>query len=307
MTSDFYRYRAAAAVLAPRAQIWRLPFGVIFAFGGQAVATPAIFMAIALVASLIGDAHFDSVLNRLAALGGPGPLVAVLSTFLGIVLGVALAMKLLHGRGPRILLSWSRRFDWGDFARAALVYGGLGVAAVIASLPFQDYVPNLPPASWALWLLPALLVTFVQVFAEELVFRGYLQAHLAARFARPVIWIGLPSLLFGAMHLPNAAVFGANGWLVLLAPMLIGAIAAHLTARTGGIGAATGLHFANNCLGLLIVAVPGPFGALALYLHPIDIADVATVRPMILTNLAMILVAYPLCLRATRPWEARIA
>ncbi|HSG55816.1 MAG TPA: hypothetical protein VLA45_10185, partial [Paracoccaceae bacterium] len=61
---------------------------------------------------------------------------------------------------------------------------------------------------------------------------------------------------------------------------------------TGGIGGAVGLHFANNALGILLIGVPGPFGQIALWQYPLDLADAESVRPMILLNLAVILLAY---------------
>lgn len=308
MPHSLDRYRAeAVAALGPRAQPWRLPFGVALAFLGQAILTPVIFFAAAAVVSLTVGGSFFRVLDRLAAVEGPAALVATLATFLGFTVGILAAMRFLHRRSPRLLLSWEGRFDWAMFLRVALPLTALAILAVILTMPLVDYIPNVTPAQWAVWVIPALAMTLVQVFSEEFVFRGYLQANLAARFRSPVIWIGLPAAVFGSMHLPTALAFGANWWLILLAPTLIGLIAAHLTARTGGIAAATGLHFANNCVGLLIVAPPGPFGALSLYLYPIVPSDVATVRPMILANLALILVGYAVWLAAMRRRDARIA
>ncbi len=52
----------------------------------------------------------------------------------------------------------------------------------------------------------------IQTGAEELVFRGYLQQQLAARFASPLIWMVLPALIFGAVHY-DPATAGPNVWL----------------------------------------------------------------------------------------------
>ena len=51
----------------------------------------------------------------------------------------------------------------------------------------------------------------------------------------------------------------------------LGIACADLTARTGNLGAAMGLHIANNAFALLIVAVEGwPASGLALFLYPYE-------------------------------------
>ncbi|MEM6897080.1 MAG: hypothetical protein AAF576_06845, partial [Pseudomonadota bacterium] len=46
--------------------------------------------------------------------------------------------------------------------------------------------------------------------------------------------------------------------------MLFALISADVTARTGSIGAAWGLHFVNNVQALLIISVLGPLSGLSL-------------------------------------------
>ena len=62
----------------------------------------------------------------------------------------------------------------------------------------------------------------------------------------------------------------------MLAAGLIGLILGDVTARTGNLSLAMGLHFANNAIALLLVAMPSPLAALSLYLAPVD---PATDRP----------------------------
>lgn len=292
MTPLFDPYVSAQSRFANRAQIWRLVVVMALAIAGQILATIVLFAAFALVASWITGRPFDQELAMISNLGSPQALVAALVTFAGTILAVWLAMPWLHKTSARWLLGVTGRMNWRHLALGFVAVIGIGVAAQVASLPFQDYVRH---ASWTLWLTwagPVLVVTFLQVFAEELLFRGYLQSHLASRFRSPLIWIGVPALLFGAAHIANAAAFGANAWLVLLAPTLVGIVAADVTARTGSIGGAVGLHMANNVLGILLIAVPGPFGVVSLFHHPIDLADAASVRPLILINIGVILAGY---------------
>jgi len=303
MQTPLDSYRSEVAPLRERAQIWRLVVGLGFAASGQVIATIVIFAGFAALATL-GGAQFDRALDDAGALRSPASLLAVLLTFIGVTAGIWLAMRLLHKSSLGAISGVGGRLDGNGFAISAALFLVLGLIAMLMVLPFQGYQRNLEFGQWALWVGPALVVTFIQVHAEELVFRGYLQSHLAARFASPVIFVGVPALIFASAHIPNAMAFGANAWLVLLAPLMIGLMAAHLTIRTGNLGAAVGLHFANNTLGLLLVSVPGPFGQLGLFLHPFDPADVATVRPFILGNLAFLLLAYGAFLALVPPRRA---
>lgn len=286
------QYREQVAPLAPEAQLWKVLFTAALVVAGQIIATSAVFFAFAYTISLFTDALYRFELLRVSALQSRDSVLAILLTFSGWILAVWLGLRFLHSRRIRDVASPGGRMGLGHFARSTTFFFAFGLIAFAATLPYMDYLPNLSPQIWIFWLVPTLVAIFVQVYAEELVFRGYLQSMLAARFASPLIWIGIPTLLFGLLHLPTALAFGENAWLVLAAPTLLGGIAAHLTARTGSISTATALHFANNAIGILVVSVPGPLGMLSLYTYPFDPMDVETVRPMIIMNLAFILLAY---------------
>ncbi len=292
MSQRYAAYLDHAARLGPRAPLWGIPLVTLAAVLGNVAATAGVFMGMAWVISALGDRQSQAVLNELSMLSGPPALIAFLLSFAGASVGILLALPLVHRLRPRALNSVDGRFQWGNLGRAAGLVLAVGVTATVLALPFQDLARNAGWSLWLTWLVPAMAGILVQVHAEELFFRGYLQGMLAVRFRQPLVWIGIPSLAFSAIHLPNAAAFGENAWLALLAPLLVGLAAADVTARTGGIGGAVGLHFGNNALGILLVGVPGPFGQIALWQHPLDLADAASVRPMILLNLAVILLAY---------------
>ncbi len=280
----------------PARRFWalRLVVGLALAVLAWMLATAGTVALYALGRSALTGEAYGPVLDRAATLSSPGAFLATLAGFAGLVAGIALAARLVHGVRVTALMGVRATPGWRDAAISFAIVGGLGLAAALAAAPFQAYERNLDLAAWAVLALPALLVTLVQVFAEELAFRGYLPTVLAARFRSPLVWAVLPALLFGAMHLPNAAAFGRNAWLVLLAPTLLGLMAMHLGLRAGSLGPAVGVHLANNVLGLLVVGVPGPAGQMALWQYAIDIGDVATVRPMILGNLAFLAAAWGL-------------
>ena len=122
-----------------------------------------------------------------------------------------------------------------------------------------------PGRAWLPLALPAILV---QTAAEELAFRGYLMQGLAARFRSPLVWWLLPALLFGAAALEPGRVRRRTPGSSCSPPPSIGLVLADVTARTGNLSAAIGLHFANNVIALLVVALPSPLAGLSLWLAP---------------------------------------
>ncbi len=283
-----------AAYVAPaRAypQIWRLALGLGLIAG-------VYFSWMALLGGLLWlVSGLDGLGLRLHVIGqgaDPWSLLLLLSTFAGMALGAWAAARLLHKRGWRSL-----------FGRPAVVLRDftLGVAVMLVvggglSLALLPFLPALEPATllpvWLAFLPLALLGIALQTGAEELVFRGYLQQQLAARFATPLVWMVLPSVLFGLAHYAPAEM-GENTWLVVATTGLFGLIAADLTARTGALGLAWGLHFANNCLAILLVSAMGGLDGLALFQLPEGAAHAEVMRPLLLADMALMVAVWAAC------------
>ena len=106
-----------------------------------------------------------------------------------------------------ILLLWAALIratrDWGGDDEQGAAFGildaGRGVIAIGLSVlarlieatglipipdgPATEVFQSLPVKTWLMLLLPSLALIFMQVMAEELVFRGYLLQQLRARFS----------------------------------------------------------------------------------------------------------------------------
>jgi len=122
-------------------------------------------------------------------------------------------------------------------------------------------------------------------------FRGYLQQQLAARFSHPLIWMFLPSALFGLAHY-GPDTYGANAWLVVIWAGIFGALAADLTARSGTLGPAIALHFATNVSALLLVAPQGEMSGLALFQYSFPAHDEAAIRALLPIDFAAMMVGW---------------
>ena len=205
------------------------------------------------------------------AADGPWPLRGLMAhlAFAAFAAATVLAARHLHGRAPRDLLG---RLDPEAFRV------GVGAAVLAGGLPILlwGWPPgaeaSLPPAAWALWLLPALLALGVQTGAEEVFFRGYLQTQLAARFDAPWVWMALPSAYFALLHVDTARLLETGAlppeqWEYLLWAFAFGLFAADLARVTGGLAAPWGWHLGVNVWPALILGAPEG-GDLALYVLP---------------------------------------
>lgn len=254
----FERYIAPARA---RPQIWRILLGLLL-IGGFYTGVMAALVGLAV--RLVPRERVPGLAEDIGLGQSPGGMIALLFSFAALAAGPMMAARLLHGRraatlfgpGPRVV----RHFALGTLA-VALVYGLANLASL--ALDSEGTVPGLAPGRWLAVLPLALVGVAIQTGAEELVFRAYLLQQLAARFRSRLAWMVLPSLLFGCLHF-EPGLMGPNAAYVVGATALFGLAAADLTARTGSIGLAWGLHFANNCTALLFVVSGEALTGLAL-------------------------------------------
>ncbi len=275
MTPAFARYIAPAQA---RPEIWRLLLGA----GFIAAFYVGVMFALAVAVRLTG----------MQGTRGPVATLALIYSFMAMGAGALLAARLFHGRGPATLFGRAAPL-LRDFLRCmALVLVLYGLAFAFLPVP-GGLQPGLDPLRWLVLLAPAAIGLLIQTGAEELVFRGYLQQQLAARFRSPVVWMIVPSALFGLLHY-EPTIMGDNAWHIVAATGLFGLVAADLTARTGNLGAAWGLHFANNFYALLIVSAQGPLEGLALFTMTVPQSDVAAIRPLLFADMVGLLILWGL-------------
>lgn len=224
----------------------------------------------ALLPRLFGPEAWAQIAPGIETASNPQGVLINLFVFGLLIVALGLTLRIVHRRGLSGIIG-PRALALRQFTRAMgvmlLLYGAL------LFLPMPDGlepVANLPAAQWLMLLPLALTGLFLQVFAEELVFRGYLQSQLAARFASPLVWMVLPSLGFAVLHYDPVS-FGANAWVVVAWAAAFGLAAADLTARSGTLGPATALHFINNFSAIMIAAPRGQFDGMALYAYPFTV------------------------------------
>lgn len=270
-----------------RPQFWRLLVGLILCVLVMALWLGATFGGLLLAFGVEGAMD---LLARLESTDDPAVTFLLLSTFLGMFIAPMAAARLMHRRSPGTLFGPAprvlRHFAIATVV-AALIYG---VTLLIWRINFAPVV-NLPPTLWLTLLPLSLLFVLIQTGAEELVFRGYLMQQLAARFGSPLVHMLVPSLLFGILHF-DPVTMGSNAWAVVGSTAFFGLLAADLTVATGTIGAAWGLHFANNVVALLLISTKGTITGLALYVTPYSASEVQITGPLLMADLALLIAVW---------------
>jgi len=279
-------YEALIAPARAKASLLRLILGLVI--------TALLYMLLLslswqVLLSVMGEAWFEQTL-QVPGPSSPSQMFVMLGSFGFLTAAVSFTVWSLHHHSPLLLI--------GDFARARAqflrtmirLFALATVVAVITSNS-STLVQNLPLSQW-LGLLPlSLAFLLIQVSAEELVFRGYLQSQLAALGLHRIVWIVIPSVIFGLLHYDPAVMGAAAPWMVL-STTLFGVIAADLTARSGTLGPAIAFHFVWNFYSIIFCGFSDYLGGLALFSYDFSITDEERLISLVPYDAAFLLLAY---------------
>ena len=254
------------SVFNNRSQIWRICLGLFLIAIIYASSSFGWFIALDRMAQI-----------RLEGLGStPADLAALLFSFFFIWLGIALVCRRLHRHPLHALYGPTYKINWQHF----LIGAGLAFATAIISETSISVIswyffdsssqanPNINAKLWLRWVIPISALIFVQIGAEEMLFRGYLLQHIRARGGRFWWSIFLPSFLFGMLHF-DFPIFGVNAFFYMLHTSVAGIILCLVTLKTGNLGAALGLHLGVNAL-MLIFGLEGHLDGISLFVIQLD-------------------------------------
>jgi membrane protease YdiL (CAAX protease family) len=198
-----------------------------------------------------------------------GTLLVFLASFIPIWLATGAVTRVFFGFSLPHLYGHSGAILWADF-RMGFVYifalilvleGAIFVTTWIIGAP--PYMRNLeiPMMDWLTYLVPIIVLIFLQIGAEELFFRGYLLRLVYSRKASLFWAVYVPSLLFGLAHL-DPITYGLNSVFYVLNTTVTGVVLCFITLWRGNIAMAMGIHFAVNTFALLILVQSGsPIGS----------------------------------------------
>ena len=287
--SSLMSYKTYEALIAParaKASLLRLILGIVI--------TALLYMLLLslswqVLLSVMGEAWFEQTM-QVPGPSSPSQMFVMLGSFGFLTAAVSFTVWSLHHRSPLMLI--------GDFTCAKGQFlrsiGSLFImATVVAAIANygETLLPNLPLSQW-LGLLPLTLAfLLIQVSAEELVFRGYLQSQLAALGLHRFSWIVIPSIIFGLLHYDPATMGAAAPW-IALSTTVFGVIAADLTARSGTLGPAIAFHFVWNFYAIVLYGFADYLGGLALFTYDFSITDEERLISLMPYDAAFLLLAY---------------
>lgn len=282
----YERHEALVAPARAGAALWRTALGAVLSL---LIYIVLLLQLVALLRAVLPGETARTFVAAFTTGESPEGTLLLLATFVFMAAGPLALARPLHFRSPASLFGPARA-AWRDFLAVFRVLAALSAVLWLLVPGGLDLRPGLPSGTWAMLLPLTVLGILVQSSVEELVFRGYLQSQLAARFASPAVWLAIPSALFAwGHHAPDVA--GENAALLTFAAFAFGLAAADLTARSGTLGPAIAFHLVNNLVALALAAAPGSYSGLALFLYPFGPDDPA-MRPLLMIDIAAIGVAW---------------
>ncbi len=254
-------YLAAAA--QGKNDWWRYLLGYLFILGSWLLLGSLPIIILAVLVEL--DGNPATLINPSGNITGYELFyfIGLLLSFVPLFLAVPLAVRLLHGRPVRSLLTGAPGFRWERFFRSMLVWGLLaGVIALVESQLYPGrYELTFNAAELVPYLLPALLLIPIQTSAEEFLMRGYIIQNAGLKIKNIWVLSAISGLLFTLPHLWNPEM-AVDAILLPLFYFSFGFFAALISLKDGGLELALGMHAVNNLFTLLVnyanSALPNP-------------------------------------------------
>ncbi|MBT8413944.1 MAG: CPBP family intramembrane metalloprotease [Boseongicola sp.] len=290
----YARFAPMISAASARPALWRAIAGGISAI----LLLVAWLCAVAVFFSLTEGVGFGRALAAVTH-GDPATPEGALKYLLivgGLGFTTLLAARFWHQR-PAVSLTGPAARTLRHFVIAlGITFAAAALLMLIPGPQDATIERNMELSVWLWWLPFALFAIAAQTGAEEVFFRGYLQSQFAARFASPLIWLTIPAFAFGLAHY-SPALPAQTAWAYVGFATLFGLLAGDLTARTGSIGAAWGLHFANNTIAVTIIAVDGTMTGLGLFRSTAGLERLIDLSPWILADLGALILVWLLLRR----------
>jgi len=263
-TPEFDAYVAPARAYP---QVWRLLAGILLF---------TVFFALPMVALFVSLSVFGTsraAIGTIIEARTPVGVAVMLGILTPSIVGLWIGVRWLHKRSLFSLVGGSFSVVWDNFEIAALLFTVLQCLNLFFVSFFYPLSANLSLDVWLIWLPFIIILLLLQTGAEELGFRGYLMQQLAARFQNPLWWFILPQIVFALIHF-TPGVYGELAWVVVIQIFFFALIMADLTRVTGNLGAAWGLHFANNFMIFMIACTTGNGNGASLFTLPFEAHEI---------------------------------
>ena len=229
--------------------------------------------------------------------------IFTMSSFIPFLIGTLLAVRFIHARPLKTLVTGEEQIRWGRIFAAAGVW--LLIAAMLSTIESLlypgRYVLTFQPLTWVIFAILALLLIPLQTSAEEFFFRGYLLQWMGLRLKNWWLLAFLNGLLFFLPHAANPEM-ATNSVLIGLGYFVMGFFLTLISLRDNSIELALGMHAGNNLFAALfanysVTALPSPSMFTVQVLDPVY---------SLVSLVAGLIVFYFIFFRPTRSETARL-
>lgn len=182
-------------------------------------------------------------------------------TLVCFFIGICVAMKLMHKRSIKTLITPEDKINWRKFFIGFGVYGILvllGSVADYLAAP-ETFTFSFDASKFFVGLPIILILTPIQTTAEELFFRGYILQGFGRKIKNTLILSLISGFIFMVPHLMNPEVYKSASMGILesisgvIYYFLVGFIFSVVTIKTNSLEVAIGAHMVNNLIGALVV------------------------------------------------------
>ena len=226
-------------------------------------------------------------------------MIYILSSFLGLIFALLLVAK-LHNRPLKSFFGSGSNFINHFFYSFLLCLIFCSVFAVTINIITGNIVTqNLSISQWSRYLIIGLPLLLIQVTTEELFFRGYLVQQLAARYNSILIWMVLPSIVFGLAHY-DPQNYGKAALPIVGLLTVYGVFATDLTRRTGNLSLAMGFHLSNNIFTIFIFGNTSKFSGLSLLTVPTFLENHENLKAILISEFLFIILVWYILVRFFR-------
>lgn len=172
------------------------------------------------------------------------------STFIIWIFGIFVAVRFIHKRKFKTLITPNRNIDWKKVGYGFITFFVILSATTIidAILNPGDYsINDISLSDFLLLFVLVLVLTPIQTTCEEVFFRGYLMQLIGKWIRNPFVLSLIAGGIFGSLHFVNPEM-GYSPILVGMDYLLAGFIWCYVSMKTNSTELAIGAHAANNML-----------------------------------------------------------
>ncbi|QNU68564.1 CPBP family intramembrane metalloprotease [Ruminiclostridium herbifermentans] len=181
-----------------------------------------------------------------------------------MLFGAFIAVKFIHYRPFKTLITTKPKIQWSRFFIGFFVYGVLLLlGSVIDYFIFPETYSITFDASKFWIALPIILImTPIQACTEEFVFRGYVIQGFGLKIKNGIILSIISGGLFALPHLANPEIYASaklgvfSTVCTVLNYFVIGLVLALITIKTNSLEAAMGAHTVNNLICFILISYP---------------------------------------------------